>query len=173
MKLIFSSVFFGFILFAVGCCKTLDVVLQEYVDERRQEIVEEHKQDNAVYEWSRGGFNGENAVEIDSAVIADLKVSGNGMNYRWVKGGCEEFGAPDRSNADYTLACLFVSKDGVNYVGGKFDWISTSRTTRDFHNIHGNYHGWSSKDLESAKYYAFCIVSRDGKRRTNIIKVAK
>lgn len=119
--------------------------------------------------WCWGGFNGSKAVENTKAQIKNLKVSNDGMSYAWAKGGCEALGAKSSTDCDNTLACLFLA-DGR---GGKFDWISTSRTTRDFKNIHGSYNGWSSSAFKSAKTVWFCICSRDGKQRTNLIKASK
>lgn len=112
-----------------------------------------------------GGVNGANAKRVPGAVIADLKLSGGGMSYRWVSGGCEALGAGGGGDFGKTLACLFA--DGK---GGKFDYISTSRTTRGFENINGGYHGWDAGAVGRAKEICFCIVSTDGTKRTNVIK---
>ena len=63
---------------------------------------------------------------------------------------------------------LFCEQDG-KWVGGKFDWISTSRTTRDFANIRSGYNGWDPSAISKADRCAFVVVSKDGKRRTNVI----
>ena len=122
--------------------------------------------------WSFGGFNGQEAIKCEDTIIADLKVKSNGLSYRWVAGGCENLGASDRTDASATLACLFCLIGG-KWQGGKFDWISTSRTTRDFHNIATGYHGWDSCAIDKAEAYRFVIVSKDGRRRTNVIEVAR
>lgn len=129
-------------------------------------------QTEIVLDYRFGGFHGEASLEDPAAQIASLAVSANGMAYAWTSGGCEALGAKDRTDASATLACIFY-RDGDRYVGGKFDWISTSRTTRDFHNIDTAYHGWNADAFHAAKEYAFCIVSKDGRRRTNIITYSK
>ncbi len=124
--------------------------------------------DFSLLEWVYGGFGGSNAVPDEAAQICKLDVGQDMMTYEWVKGGCETFGAPNKGDADFALACLFILKDG-HWKGGKFDWISTSRTRRDFKNIIENYHGWPSDAIETAEGYAFVIVGRDGRTRTNVI----
>lgn len=63
--------------------------------------------------------------------------------------------------------------DGSRWVGGKFDGISTSRTTRDFKNIKDGYGGWDWAAFSGARRRAFCIVSKDGRKRTNLIEEAR
>ena len=122
--------------------------------------------------WSMGGFNGSKAVLNPGVEIGGLNVGRDGMSYRWVNGGCEALGATSRGDADHTLACLFYLDASGKWQGGKFDWISTSRTTRDFKNIHGGYNGWNPSAFAAATEYAFVIVGTNG-RRTNVIRGAR
>ena len=117
------------------------------------------------FRW--GGFNGSAATLKDGCRIASLKVSGNGLSYDWQSGGCEQLGASSAGDAD-CLACLFC-RIGGKWQGGKFDWISTSRRTRGFENIYGGYNGWDPDAIGKADAYAFVIVSRNGKARSNVI----
>ena len=119
-------------------------------------------------DWCWGGFSGKKAQPVDGVEISNLKVSSDSMSYSWKSGGCEKLGAKDRSDASQTLACLFCKVDG-QWKGGKFDWISTSRKSRSLENIYGNYGGWDASAISKAEAYAFVIVSKDGKRRTNVI----
>lgn len=114
-----------------------------------------------------GGFKGGSAKLDSKARIYNLSVSSSGMSYKWMGGGCENIGASSSTDAS-CLACLFCLIDG-KWQGGKFDWISTSRTTRDFANIKDGYNGWDKSAISKAKKYAFVIVSKDGKKRTNVI----
>ena len=118
-------------------------------------------------EWAYGGFKGGGAKLDAKARILNLVVKSDGMTYKWLSGGCENLGASSREDAS-CLACLFVLVSG-RWKGGKFDWISTSRTSRDFKNVKESYNGWPSNSIAAAEKYAFCIVSKDGKKRTNII----
>jgi hypothetical protein len=92
------------------------------------------------------------------------------MSYGWVSGGCEQLGASGAADYDHTYACLFVSRNG-SWQGGKFDAISTSRVTRDFKNIYGEgYKGWPTNAVATGTDFVFVIVSKDGSKRTNVIR---
>ena len=125
----------------------------------------------AQLKWSWGGFKGGAAALEANTRISKLKVSSGGLSYSWAKGGCERLGATSSTDAN-CVACLFC-KIGKEWVGGKFDWVSTSRLTRDFKNIRTSYNGWSPDAIEKATEYAFVIVSRDGKKRSNVIRCGK
>ena len=88
-----------------------------------------------------------------------------------MQGGCENLGAGSKEDPA-CLACLFCLIGG-KWIGGKFDWISTSRTSRDFKNVSDGYNGWDKGAIGKAAKYAFVIVSRDGKKRTNVIACGK
>lgn len=120
--------------------------------------------------YTMGGFKG-NGVPIGNSRIADLAVNkrGNVMSYKWLNGGCNEFGAKNVMDANYAYACLFFKGADGQWVGGKFDWISTNRLTRDFNNIQSGYVGWNAQGFNSATEFCFCIVGVDGKARTNTI----
>ena len=124
--------------------------------------------DYSSLDWRYGGFSGAKAKPVDGCEIGSLKVSADGMSYKWVAGGCEKLGASSREDAGATIAALFCKIDG-KWQGGKWEWISTSRTTRSLENIKKGYGGWRKDAIEAASAYAFCIVSKDGKKRTNVI----
>jgi hypothetical protein len=116
-----------------------------------------------------GGFRGERAKEEPGCRIGSLKVGKDKLTYKWEAGGCEALGAKDKADYSQTVACAFYW-DGKKWVGGKFDWISTSRTSRGFENIKSGYNGWDSAAFFGAKKHGFCIVSKDGKKRSNFIE---
>lgn len=124
---------------------------------------------SVVLDFKYGGFKGGKAVELHGCKIESLKVTSDKLSYKWVSGGCEALGASDKSDYSKTVACAFFW-DGSKWVGGKFDWISTSRTSRSFENIKDGYHGWDAGAFFAAKKHGFCIVSADGKRRSNFIE---
>lgn len=128
--------------------------------------------DFALLSWDYGGFKGGKAAPVQSCEIGSLSIKKDGMSYKWVKGGCEQLGASSRTAADCICALFVLGADG-KWRGGKFDWISTSRTSRSFENIHGEYNGWPSDAIEKAQGYAFVITSKDGKKRTNVIVSSK
>lgn len=113
-----------------------------------------------------GGFRGGGAAEDPATQIKGFRFSSSGMSYAWAKGDLGSWGlARDSAGA---IACAFY-RDGDVWIGGKFDCISTSRTTRDWKNIRAGYNGWKPDAFFAAKKHAFCIVSADGRKRTNLI----
>lgn len=154
----------------ISSCEPLDYVITNIA--ARVESAEKPHQpsadaiDYSLLDWRYGGFNGSGAVHNPNVIIRDLKISSSGMSYAWQSGNCQMLGAAGHTNAD-CIAALFCLVGG-RWVGGKFEWISTSRLTRSWHNIDG-YNGWSRKVFDSASKYAFVIVSRDGRHRSNII----
>ena len=119
-----------------------------------------------------GGFNFSNAKEDSSAQIKGLTVKARGMSYSWASATkLKNWGLADGDAG--ALAVFAVKGSDGQYRGGKFDWISASRVTRSWENIRSGYHGWPKDAIETAKGYAFCIVSKDGKKRTNWILADK
>ena len=117
---------------------------------------------------SFGSPNCSKAKEVSEAQIKDLKISKNGLTYRWATGGCEKFGASSASDYSQTLAVAGYG-DGKTFKAAKFDWISTSRTSRSFENIYDHYNGFDPDKFFSAKHRCFFIMSKEGKRRTNVL----
>lgn len=123
--------------------------------------------DFAALEWRWGGFRGGKATLADCR-IAGLRVTPNGLSYKWTVGGCEDL---DRSCSHSKPCCtcaLFCRIDG-KWIGGKFDHISTDRRTRDFENIDGRYGGWEPEAISKATAFAFVILDDGARRRTNVI----
>ena len=118
-------------------------------------------------DWCWGGFKAENAEKGD-VVITDLKMEADGLRFKYVK-DLSEWGIMDPQDASEALACLFVLDSDGKWVGGKFDWISSSRETRDFKNVYGCYNGWNVATVPNPTMAAFVIVSKNGKRRSNVI----
>lgn len=128
--------------------------------------------DFALLDWAWGGFNGAKAKPVDGCEIGSLKVTSDGMSYKWVKGGCEQLDKNCSHSNPCCTCALFCLVDG-KWVGGKWEHISTDRTTRDFKNVKKGYGGWDASALGKATAYAFVIVSDDGKRRSNVAMFAK
>lgn len=126
---------------------------------------------SVALDFRYGGFNGSKAVEDPNCQIGSLRVSSTSLSYKWVKGGCETLGAKDKGDYSQTLACAFYWDEGSKkWIGGKFDYVSTSRTSRTFENIVDGYGGWDSVAFFKAKKHGFCIVSVNGKKRSNFIE---
>lgn len=118
-------------------------------------------------DWRYGGFDGSRAVEDENTQISDLHMTRGGLRYKWARGNLRNWGLADTDAG--ALACVGFWEGGTLVIG-KIDWISTSRTTRDFQNLDDGYRGWKPALFWGAKKRAFCIASKDGKRRTNILE---
>ena len=122
--------------------------------------------DYGAFTWAYGGFNGSRAA-LDAPRIGALKMNGmSGLSYNWVGPNLSAWGLGHTDAG--ALACLFVRRSDGSWIGGKFDWISSSRTTRDFKNLAG-YGGWTLTGIPNPCRAAFVIVSADGRRRSNVI----
>lgn len=66
-------------------------------------------------------------------------------------------------------ACLFVKNNDGNWVGGKFDWISSNRTSRDLKNVLGGYSGWNLSNVPNPCQAAFVILDKNKQRRSNVL----
>lgn len=114
-----------------------------------------------------GGFDGSRATH-QGVEISSLKMDADGLSYKYIK-DLSQWGISydDHRGA---LICLFVKNNAGNWVGGKIDWISSNRTTRDFHNVYGHYNGWTLKDVPNPCDAALVIVHVNGTKRSNVIK---
>lgn len=124
--------------------------------------------DFSQLDWCYGSFNGSNAACVENAKIGGLSISSSGLRYEWISGGCETIDAANTHENANCIAALFVRGADDAWRGGKFDWISSDRLTRDFKNIVSGYNGWDPAAVRSAQEFAFVIVSKDGRRRTNV-----
>lgn len=116
--------------------------------------------------WTFGGKPVARGARNGGVVISGARFSAGGVSFSYVK----DLSAWGYSNGALGgVACLFVQKSNGQWVGGKFDWISSSRRSRDFANVYGGYGGWSLAGVPNPCRAAFVIVSSDGKRRSNVI----
>ena len=117
------------------------------------------------FKWSYGGFNGSGASH-SGVNISGLKISKGGFTFHYVN----NLSAWGLSYGDAgALSCFFVQKSTGEWVGGKFDWISSSRSGRDLKHLFEGYNGWSLAGVPNPCPAAFVIVSRDGRRRSNVL----
>ena len=115
--------------------------------------------------WKVGGKDCHGA-KLDSPRLSRLKASAKGISYKWDT-GLSGWGL---SNAEAgALACLFVERSDGAIVGGKFDWVSTSRASRGFENIFAGYNGWSLEGVPNPCRIYYVVVSSDGRKRSNIV----
>ena len=115
-----------------------------------------------------GGFRGGGAAEDPATQIRDFRMDRNGMRYAWAKGDLGNWGLA-RESAGALICAFYFDEKERRWIGGKFEWISTSRLTRSWENVYAGYNGWQAQPFFSAKRHAICIVSADGRRRTNLL----
>jgi hypothetical protein len=118
------------------------------------------------FRFSYGGFNGSGA-KLSAPRIANLRISGNNLSYSWAGPNLSAWGL-GHSEAG-AVCCLFVKNSAGAWVGGKFDWISSSRTSRSFNNVNRGYGGWTLSGVPNPCETAFVIISSNGGRRSNVI----
>ena len=121
-----------------------------------------------LLDWRYGGFKGGGAKLADKARIKNLKVSSSGMSYSWAAGGCNDLDSKCTHGNPCCTCALFCRVNGT-WVGGKFEHISSDRTTRSLTNVKQGYHGWDPAAVEKADSYAFVILDDGARRRTNVI----
>jgi len=114
--------------------------------------------------WTWGRFDGSKAV-LDAPRISGLAVAGTAhLTFKWDV----DMAAWGYADGDPKgVACLFIKRDG-KWVGGKFEWVSSSRTFRGMENIRAGYAGWDVKAVGAADSFAYVVVSKDGRKRSNV-----
>lgn len=115
--------------------------------------------------WRWGGFNGGGA-KLDSPRISNLRTNGRTLTYKWDT-GLSGWGL---AHGDAGAICAVFFARGGEWVGGKFDWVSTSRTSRELKHVE-SYNNWpqSGITLPHSGRVAFVVVSADGKLRSNVV----
>ncbi len=119
----------------------------------------------AKLKWKFGGKDGSKAA-LSSPRLSGLKAGSKSISYKWEQ-GLSDWGL---SNGDAgALACLFVERSDGEIVGGKFDWVSTSRSSRGLENIFEGYSGWTLDGVPNPAKCYFVVLSSDGRKRSNIV----
>ncbi|MBQ7251204.1 MAG: hypothetical protein IJS32_01225 [Kiritimatiellae bacterium] len=119
----------------------------------------------SALKWRFGHFGGSRA-KLSSPQLANLRCSGNTLSYKWVT-GLSGWGL---SNGEAgAIAAAFVQKEDGSWVGGKFDWVSTSRSSRGLENVLSGYEGWTLSGVPNPCQICFVVVDVSGRRRSNVI----
>lgn len=121
--------------------------------------------DYAILRWQYGGVNASGA-KLDSPRLSSLSCNGRSVFYRW-EVGMSGWGL---GNGDAGAICaVFFERDG-KWIGGKFDWVSVSRSNRELKHVE-SYSNWPSSGIKLPwrGKVAFVVVSADGKRRSNVL----
>ena len=119
-------------------------------------------------EFRHGGVKA-NPTEDARCRLSGLKIGADSLSFKWESGIPADWKRGDTEKGPMILSCAFYDEGG-KWVGGKFDWIDEKRSTRPLENIHDGYGGWNAAAWNAAKKRAFCVMSADGKYRSNLIE---
>lgn len=74
------------------------------------------------------------------------------------------------NNNDAGAICAVFFLRDSQWIGGKFDWVSVSRSNRELKHVE-SYKNWPSSGIKLPwrGKVAFVVVSADGKRRSNVL----
>ncbi len=134
---------------------------------KNQEPASADAVDYTLLDWRWGNFKGAKA-SLSPARIKGLKVGSGSLSYAWERGSCSDLDAACTHDKPCCTCALFCHVAG-KWVGGKFEHISTDRTSRGLGNVQEGYGGWDPSALSRADAYAFVILDDGAKRRTNVI----
>lgn len=115
--------------------------------------------------WTGGDFDGSGAVLTEPRISNLVVAPPASLTFHWDVDLASWGYSPTKADA---IAALFVKLDG-RWVGGKFEWISSSRNFRDLKNARTGYNGLNTGILTQAREFAFVVVSKDGLKRSNVV----
>lgn len=124
---------------------------------------------SVVLDFRYGGVKAKPA-EDSRCRLSRLAIGADSLSFHWDTGIPSDWKRGDTKKGPMILACAFYFDDASErWIGGKFDWIDEHRSGRSLENIHGGYGGWDGMSWTAAKKHAVCVVSADGKFRSNLI----
>ena len=115
-------------------------------------------------QWTYGGFDGKNA-QLDAVRLSGLRSDGNNVWYKFDT-DLTVWGMP-HTEAGGAIFAVFIERSPGVWTGGKFDWVSSSRTHRELKHL-TNYNGWH-ESLPIRGRVACVIVSANRARRSNVV----
>ena len=123
---------------------------------------------SVVLDFRYGGVKAK-PTEDSRCRISKLRIGSDSLSFHWDTGIPSDWQRGDTKKGPMILACAFY-EDGGKWVGGKFDWIDEARASRPLENIHTGYGGWNAAAWAAAKRRAFCVMSADGRHRSNLLE---
>lgn len=124
---------------------------------------------SVALDFRYGGFKGGKAAEDPRCRLSGLKIGADSISIKWETGIPVDWKRGSTEKGPMILACAFY-EEGGRWIGGKFDWIDEHRSSRSLENVHGGYGGWNAAAWRTARRHAFCVVSADGKWRSNLVE---
>lgn len=116
-----------------------------------------------------GGVDGSKAKEDPRCRVSGLRIGRDSLSFKWETGIPSDWRRGDTGKGPMVLSCAFYQAADGRWIGGKFDWIDTARSSRPLENIKTGYGGWNAAAWDAAPRRAFCILSADGRMRSNLI----
>lgn len=126
--------------------------------------------DFSLLNFTYGGFKAGGAVITDqSPLISNLTFDKRSLYFKYDK-GLSGWGLA-HSEAGAICAVFFKNTEG-KWIGGKFDWISTSRASRELKHCttEPTYSNWTMAGIPNPCEAVFVIFDRTGRQRSNILK---
>ena len=118
-----------------------------------------------------GGFKGDKAKEDPRCRIGSPKITKDKISWKWESGIPSDWKRGSTSKGPMVISAAFYwDETSRKWVGGKMDWCDEARTSRDTGHIYDGYNGWQSAGWDKAKRRAFCVLSADGKFRSNLLE---
>lgn len=117
-----------------------------------------------------GGFNGDRSAEDSRCRISRLRIGSDSLSFHWDTKIPGDWQRGDTKKGPMIVIAAFYQDSSGRWIGGKFDWIDESRPARSLENIKGGYGGWDGASWTAAKKHAVCVVSADGKFRSNLLE---
>lgn len=126
---------------------------------------------SAPLDFRFGEFKGGKAVEDPRCRLSSPKITADSIRYKWETKAPSDWARNKTESGNLVVAAAFFwDEDAKKWVGGKFEWTDESRSSRSCANIYEGYGGWEAAAWEYAKKRAFCVVSADGKYRSNLLE---
>ena len=122
-----------------------------------------------VLVFKYGGFKGDKAVEDSRCRISQLKIGSDSLTFRWDTKIPGDWKRETLEKGPMIVVAAFYQDSSGRWIGGKFDWIDESRSSRSLENIKAGYGGWDGTSWTAAKKHAVCVASADGKFRSNLL----
>lgn len=122
-----------------------------------------------VLDFRYGGFKGGSAKEDSRCRISKLKVGSGSLSLHWDTAIPSDWAREKSEKGALVVVAAFYWADN-RWIGGKFDWIDETRSSRSLENIHGGYGGWDGAAWAAASRHAVCVVSADGRWRSNLLE---
>ena len=170
-KIVIAAIVLGVAMCFMGC-ESPDETVSNGVDMVENEIDRIDGGGTTENKFSISSFGSPNvagAAEDASVGISSLKINGqSGCLWKYSKGNISTAWGVAKDEIGIITVAGYQTAGGT-WKCAKFDWCRPSNTTRDFKNINTKYNGWNPTEFYAAKKHCFFLMTKNGKKRTNII----